>query len=191
VFTTHWKTSERRYGIEVERDVRIPVRDGTILVGDIFRPDAPGRFPVILGCHPYNNELQTAPLKPIGYGNLRGYLESGDPAFYVRRGYVQAIVNVRGTGKSQGKMQMMGPLEALDVSDVIEWLEQGHRRFRESIARLDDGELLRPRPVNWGETKETRWIIRVMIEHDLYHAGEINHIRSLRQGNDRWAWEQG
>src|SRR3990170_3240880 len=41
--------------------------------------------------------------------------------------------------------------------DVIEWLEQGHRRFRESIARLDDGELLRPRPVNWGETKETRW----------------------------------
>jgi len=122
VFTTHWKTSERRYGIEVERDVRIPVRDGTILVGDIFRPDAPGRFPVILGCHPYNNELQTAPLKPIGYGNLRGYLESGDPAFYVRRGYVQAIVNVRGTGKSQGKMQMMGPLEALDVSDVIEWL---------------------------------------------------------------------
>jgi hypothetical protein len=25
-----------------------------------------------------------------------------------------------------------------------------------------------------------------MIEHDLYHAGEINHIRALRQENDRW-----
>jgi predicted acyl esterase len=49
-------------------------------------------------------------------------LESGDPNFYVRRGYVQAVVNVRGTGKSQGKMQMMGPLEAQDIFDVIEWV---------------------------------------------------------------------
>ena len=24
----------------------------------------------------------------------------------------------------------------------------------------------------------------VMIEHDLYHAGEINHIRALHQQND-------
>ena len=37
--------------------------------------------------------------------------------------------------------------------------------------------------------KESRWIIAVMIEHDLYHAGEINHIRALRQGNDGWAGE--
>jgi len=39
--------------------------------------------------------------------------------------------------------------------------------------------------------KETRWLIGVMIEHDLYHAGEINHLRALRHGNDRWAWETG
>lgn len=51
-------------------------------------------------------------------------------------------------------------------------------------------ELLRPRRTNWGELKETRWIIGVMIEHDLYHAGEINHIRSLRQRTDRWVHEQ-
>ena len=29
-----------------------------------------------------------------------------------------------------------------------------------------------------------------MIDHDLYHAGEINHIRTVRQGNDRWAWQR-
>jgi hypothetical protein len=33
---------------------------------------------------------------------------------------------------------------------------------------------------SWGELKETRWII----QHDLYHAGEINHIRALHQQND-------
>jgi hypothetical protein len=49
--------------------------------------------------------------------------------------------------------------------------------------------LLRPRLTNWGERQQTRWIIAVMIQHDLYHAGEINHLRSLRQGTDRRAYE--
>lgn len=75
------------------------------------------------------------------------------------------------------------------VEAVLEWVREGQRRLRESVARLDDDELLAPRKTNWGEMMETRWIISVMIEHDLYHAGEINHIRALRQGNDRWAYE--
>jgi hypothetical protein len=37
--------------------------------------------------------------------------------------------------------------------------------------------------------KETRWIIKSMIERDLYHAGEINRMRALRQRNDRWEYE--
>ena len=53
----------------------------------------------------------------------------------------------------------------------------------------DDAELLKPRRTNWGEMKETRWIIKSMIEHDLYHAGEINRMRALRQRNDRWEYE--
>jgi hypothetical protein len=70
------------------------------------------------------------------------------------------------------------------VSTAIEWLREGQERLRQSIAVLDDAELLRPRKTNWGEMKETRWIIAVMIQHDLYHAGEINHIRCLHQQND-------
>ena len=75
-------------------------------------------------------------------------------------------------------------------SQIVDWLREGHRRFRQSVASLaDDSELLQPRKANWGESYETRWLIATIIEHDLYHAGEINHIRALRQGNDRWAWE--
>ena len=48
----------------------------------------------------------------------------------------------------------------------------------------------RPGRTNWGELKETRWIVAVMIQHDLYHAGEINHLRSLYGGDDRWAHER-
>ena len=75
---------------------------------------------------------------------------------------------------------------------TIDWLREGHRRFRESVAGLaDDGELTVKRRANWGQDYETRWLINTMVQHDLYHAGEINHIRALRQGNDRWPWEQG
>ena len=70
------------------------------------------------------------------------------------------------------------------------WLQEAHARLRRSIASLDDAELLHPRMTNWGEAKETRWIISVMIQHDLYHAGEINHIRSQCQQTDRWAYDQ-
>jgi hypothetical protein len=74
--------------------------------------------------------------------------------------------------------------------EVIAWLREGQRLLRGSVAALaSDEELLKMRPSNWGQEYETRWLISVMIEHDLYHAGEINHIRALRQGNDRWEWE--
>ena len=75
------------------------------------------------------------------------------------------------------------------MSSALGWLRAGQERLRQSITLLDDAELLRPRRTNWGELKEPRWIIAVLIQHDLYHAGEINHIRSLRQQNDRWAHE--
>jgi hypothetical protein len=52
------------------------------------------------------------------------------------------------------------------------------------VAALTDDELYRVRPGYWAEPKPLLDTIVVMIEHDLYHAGEINHIRALHQGND-------
>ena len=75
--------------------------------------------------------------------------------------------------------------------EVIAWLREGQRVLRGSVAALEsDDELLKLRRSNWGQEYETRWLISVMVEHDLYHAGEINHIRALHHGDDRWAWEQ-
>ena len=28
----------------------------------------------------------------------------------------------------------------------------------------------------------------MLLRHDLYHAGKINHLRALAQDNDAWAW---
>ena len=75
-----------------------------------------------------------------------------------------------------------------DITSAIAWLHMGHERLRGGIVALaDDDELLRPRRTNWGELRETRWVILVtMSQHDFYHAGEINHLRALHQRNDAW-----
>ena len=77
------------------------------------------------------------------------------------------------------------------IDALLARLLEAHQRLRASVAALgDDAELVRPRRTNWGELKETRWIIKALIEHDLYHAGEINHLRSLRHADDRWAFDR-
>ena len=74
---------------------------------------------------------------------------------------------------------------------VTAWLESAHARLVEHVAGLpDDSELDAPRLTNWGEQRPTRWIIAAMITHDAYHAGEINHLRSLLDGDDRWRYVQ-
>jgi uncharacterized damage-inducible protein DinB len=74
--------------------------------------------------------------------------------------------------------------------ELLAWLTEGHQRWLASVRALtDDSELERERLTNWGEQLPTRDIIRIMIAHDFYHAGEINHLRALLQKTDRWPYD--
>ena len=74
--------------------------------------------------------------------------------------------------------------------ELLDWLKEGHKHWLASVRALaNDAELDRKRLTNWGEYFSTRVIIRIMISHDLYHAGEINHIRALLQSNDQWFYD--
>jgi uncharacterized damage-inducible protein DinB len=74
--------------------------------------------------------------------------------------------------------------------ELLAWLEEGHQRWLASVRALpDDSELDRDRLANWGEHLPTRVLIRIIIAHDIYHAGEINHLRALLHGTDRWPYE--
>jgi uncharacterized damage-inducible protein DinB len=76
-------------------------------------------------------------------------------------------------------------------AEVVAWLEASQARLVRHVAELvDDVELDVPRMTNWGELRPTRWIVAAMITHDAYHAGEINHLRSLLHGDDRWRYIQ-
>jgi uncharacterized damage-inducible protein DinB len=83
------------------------------------------------------------------------------------------------------------PTGEAEMAEVLPWLEQIHDGFVAHVTALaDDDELEALRPANWGELKPTRWLIAAMITHDAYHAGEINHLRSLMGDDDRWRFQQ-
>jgi len=78
--------------------------------------------------------------------------------------------------------------EGLDRAQLMAHLDAGHRRVMASVeALMDDSELLVERRAHWGGLRETRRLLSTLLVHDLYHAGEINHLRSLLQGTDTWA----
>ena len=83
-----------------------------------------------------------------------------------------------------------GNVKSRPRDELMEWLTEGHRRWLASIRALsDDSKLERERLTNWGDKLQTRVLIRILIAHDIYHAGEINHIRVLLQGTDKWPYE--
>jgi predicted acyl esterase len=41
-----------------EYDIPVLMRDGVKLMVDLYRPDAPDRFPVIYSCGPHNKDVQ-------------------------------------------------------------------------------------------------------------------------------------
>ena len=114
---------------------------------------------------------------------------------------IRAIVQHAGGAKlmyvdsafGDGSLAMDDPLVqgegALDSPEGgATWLREAHERLRSALAGLDDAELDGERPAPWGGTRPLVDLLYVLVRHDLYHAGEINHLRALAQDNDAWAW---
>lgn len=106
-----WETYDRpaTYRIIASKAVPITMPDGTVLRGNIYRPDAPGRFPVLLFQNPYGSN-----------GALNNTLGAGD-SFFPGRGYVNIVVDVRGTGQSPGSWNPFSRQERTDGHDLVEW----------------------------------------------------------------------
>ena len=85
---------------------------------------------------------------------------------------------VNGEGRSDGS-----------VEEAVAWLRETHAAFRDGIAGCPDEDLATTPSGYWGKPTELQWSIEVMIQHEVYHAGEINHIRAMRQGDDAWGNE--
>lgn len=79
------------------------------------------------------------------------------------------------------------PERLADPAAAEEWLREGHTYLTCCIRELEsDSELDAPRKAHWGAPVSTYFLVTTMLEHDVYHAGEINHARALLQDDDRW-----
>jgi len=107
------QVSPAAYQVEM-REAWIPMPDGVRLAADLWMP-AGGkkdeRFPVLLEYLPYR--------KTEGRGDRYGLY-----AYFVRRGYVVARVDMRGTGGSEGRLieYEYSDREQEDGESVIAWL---------------------------------------------------------------------
>ncbi len=121
------ETTAVYFDLLVERDVHVPLRDGTHLVADVFRPDAGGKFPVIITMGPYSKDIHFRDWsRDFDYATLpeRGsymHWETVNPEWWVPQGYVVVRVDGRGTGKSPGRIRRLSDDEARDFFDAVEW----------------------------------------------------------------------
>jgi uncharacterized protein len=95
------------YSVKVERDVSVKMRDGVTLRGDIFRPDAEGKFPVL---------LQRTPYRRATWGYSVDFAQRA-----ASRGYVAFLQDVRGRYTSDGNWYPFLH-ETEDGYDTIEWI---------------------------------------------------------------------
>jgi putative CocE/NonD family hydrolase len=100
--------SEAEYEVTIEREVPVPMRDGTILRADVYRPAPSGRFPVVLERVAYELGARVGAYGP----------------YYAKRGYAVVGQNVRGTYASDGELSPMrddGWRVNQDGYDTVEW----------------------------------------------------------------------
>lgn len=98
--------SQPRYKVVTEKNVRVPMRDGVALAADIYRPDAPGKFPVLVLRTPYNKATPD---------------EVQNSTWYAERGYVVVNEDVRGRFASGGDFYTYKH-EARDGYDTDAWI---------------------------------------------------------------------
>lgn len=106
----------------IEKDVAIPMRDGAILRGDIFRPGTTDSYPVIINTSVYQKDKVWIPPADLEEeANPHMTWETVNPVWWVPRGYVVVRVDSRGSGKSPGQSEPNSHQEAVDLYDAIEW----------------------------------------------------------------------
>lgn len=106
--------SRPQFGIRRDDNTRVPMRDGVGLLADVHRPDVNGRYPALIAASPYPRQMQDL-------GAPAGFIEAGVTDFWVPRGYVHVIANVRGTCGSGGTFGFFDPQERKDMHDLVEW----------------------------------------------------------------------
>lgn len=178
-----WDPEPAQYGVGVRHNVAVPMSDGITLRADIHYPTdaqtgdaAPGPFPVLLSITPYGKKAPP-PAAQIG---------GGATPYLIRRGYIEVMADVRGTGVSGGSFEMLGHEQVQDGVDLVNWAatlpNSNGRVGMFGISYLAINQLLTAAAV--GPDSPLKAIFPVMAANDFYRdvvtMGGVPHMRTVR-----------
>jgi uncharacterized protein len=113
--TPQWQPEPSKYEVELAKDIDVQMDDGVHLRADLYYPVDPttkkrtiGMFPVLLEQTPYGKDN-------IARGS------ANTAKYFVSRGYMFAVVDLRGFGTSQGQASWFGSRTGRDGAKLAEW----------------------------------------------------------------------
>jgi hypothetical protein len=115
---SHWTPAAPRYAVKWRMDVPVRMADGTVLRANIASPADPktrtpaaGPFPVLLTQSPYGKDTA---------GGINSSA-IGIDTYFVKRGYIDVVVDVRGSGNSGGHFTLFDPKQTSDGVALVKW----------------------------------------------------------------------
>ncbi len=99
--------SEPSLGLRPRESASMKTRDGVRLDADVYRPDGPWPYPILLMRQPYGRAIAST----VTYAH---------PSWYARHGYIVVVQDVRGRGSSEGEFDLLAT-ERADGFDTVEW----------------------------------------------------------------------
>jgi uncharacterized protein len=154
-----------------------------VLRADIHYPTVPeshrpaaGPFPVLLSMTPYGKKAPP-PAAQIG---------GGATPYLIKRGYIEAMVDVRGSGVSGGSFQMFGERQTQDGIELVDWASKlpnaNGRVGMFGTSYLAINQLFTAAAV--GPNSPLKAIFPVMAARDFYRdaatMGGVPHLRTVR-----------
>ncbi|GAA5114856.1 CocE/NonD family hydrolase [Haloechinothrix salitolerans] len=120
-YTETPRLSEDRYET-VKETFEIPMHDGVEVYVEVTKPKQSGEWPVVMEASPYHGTLADREGTRI-LPEPRD--ENGNPVgltgYFAPKGYAVVIMDLRGTGLSGGCLDHLGPNDAKDLENVVEW----------------------------------------------------------------------
>jgi uncharacterized protein len=121
-YTTTEGLSQPTFTDIMREQIFVPMADGKRLYVEVVRPRGAGQRPVILEASPYHGTLADRdgtrilpePRDDAGRSiGLTGY--------FAPRGYAVVMVDLRGTGRSEGCLDHLGDADADDLRRIVQW----------------------------------------------------------------------
>jgi putative CocE/NonD family hydrolase len=122
-----WKPENAVYGTASTDDIAIAGAGGTtIRVNEIYPTTAsgaaaPGKFPVLMTMTPYGKGQGGSSSPGSAQSPSGGAATGGANNYLAQRGYIEVVMDVRGTGDSNGQWGLFDPIQQQDAIDVLNW----------------------------------------------------------------------